>query len=62
MMPMEKYVSRTIMTALGVLLKLQYEGESTERSIMEYLRGLSNSYFKLYLMKSFVEAVEVIDY
>jgi hypothetical protein len=60
--PLQKYVTRTIITALGVFLKILYESESTSKDLMDFLVRLESNYFKLYLLKSFVDAVEIIDY
>jgi hypothetical protein len=60
--PFQKYVTRTIMTTLGIFLKISYENTATTQQILDFLIKLESKYIKLYLLKSFVDAVEVVDY
>lgn len=50
------------MMALGVFLKISYENASSSNSLLDFLNNLPANYFKLYLLKSFVDAVEIVDY
>lgn len=60
--PFQKYVTRTIMTSLGVFLKILYEDLTTSSELSQYLANLKSNFFKLYLLKSFIDAIEVVDY
>lgn len=55
------YVTRTIMTAVGVFLKVLYESALTSKALMEYLKEMEADYFKLFMYKTFVEAIETVD-
>ena len=50
------------MTTLGIFLKISYENTATTQPILDFLIKLESKYMKLYLLKSFVDAVEVVDY
>ena len=50
------------MTTLGIFLKISYENTATTQQILDFLIKLESKYIKLYLLKSFVDAVEVVDY
>jgi hypothetical protein len=50
------------MTTLGIFLKISYENASTSHLILDFLINLQSKYLKLYLLKSFVDAVEAVDY
>ena len=50
------------MTTLGIFLKISYENTATTQQILDFLIKLESKYMKLYLLKSFVDAVEVVDY
>jgi hypothetical protein len=60
--PFQKYVTRTIMTSLGIFLKILYEDSATSTELSIFLANLKSNFFKLYLLKAFVDAVEVVDY
>jgi hypothetical protein len=59
---LEEYVTRTIMLALGVFLKTIFQNEETQMSVLPFLASLQEKYFKLYLIRAFIDAVEIIDY
>jgi hypothetical protein len=50
------------MTSLGVFLKILYETKESGDKLLPFLVNLESNFFKLYLLKSFVDAIEVIDY
>ncbi len=50
------------MTSLGIFLKILYEDLTTSAELSQYLANLKSNFFKLYLLKSFIDAVEVVDY
>ena len=60
--PFQKYVTRTIMTSLGIFLKILYEDCATSAELSIFLANLKSNFFKLYLLKAFIDAVEVVDY
>lgn len=55
--PFPAYVAKTIMNAIGFFLKNLYESDKTSASIIEFLQQMRSDYFKLYLLKSFVDAI-----
>lgn len=60
--PFQKYVTRTIMTSLGIFLKILYEDSATSTELSIFLANLKSNFFKLYLLKAFIDAVEIVDY
>lgn len=50
------------MTSLGIFLKILYQNIATSNELLNFLQNLQSKYFKLYLLKCFVDAVEVVDY
>ena len=53
----EDYVTKTIMAAMGVLMKILFSNKETMNVLINSVSGLTISFFKVYLLKSFVEAV-----
>jgi len=53
----QNYVTKTIMTALGVLMKILYENSETVNMLIKWVESLPLTYFKVYLLKNFIEAV-----
>lgn len=58
---MEKYCARTILMALGKLMKVLYASDKTQEWLVRWVETSPGDYFKLALLKEFIEAVEVID-
>lgn len=57
----QSYVTKTIMNTLGVFMKILYENSETMSDLIKFVQELPLTYFKVYLLKIFIEAVEAID-
>jgi hypothetical protein len=53
----QNFVTKTIMNALGVFMKILYENSETMNLLIKFVESMPLSYFKVYLLKSFIEAV-----
>lgn len=59
--PFQLFVTKTIMLTLGTFMKWLYEKESTSRELIGELEKMPLNYLKIYILKTFIETVEIVD-
>ena len=55
------FVTRTIMLTLGTFMKWLYEKEGTSKELVGELEKMPLNYLKIYILKTFIETVEIVD-
>ena len=59
--PFQLFVTKTIMLTLGTFMKWLYEKESTSKLLIGELDKMPLNYLKIYILKTFIETVEIVD-
>ncbi len=50
----QDFVTRTIMSALGAMMKGLYESGEMSSLLVEYIEHIALGYFKIYMLKCFI--------
>ena len=55
------YVVNTLGMVLGKCMKQIYMNDKSKQNLIEYFKEESNSLFKLFLYKNFIEVISIVD-